>query len=188
MLMLLLTFAVGMSSLAFAQEESDEPVKESASKSKKKASKDECPVMKAFQKHAFFSGKLNKKAQYFVFLQSAGWCGFCRQEMPMIVESYRKMKKAGVEIILFSCDRTEDDAKNFVREFKIKFPATMKHQDGSLKVPGFTMASGIPHATFVDGQGNVLADGQAKIIEDWKDIIQRAKDMESAAKDGDAAE
>lgn len=182
LLMLLLMLAVGGAQLSYAQDESDNDTTESPTeKPKKKAKKGISPVMQALKKAHTFNGKPNKKAKYFIYLQSASWCGPCREEMPKIVDAYKNMKKAGVEIILFSHDKEEADAKGYVKEFKVKFPVTLRHQGGLLKVPGFTEASGIPHATIVDEDGKVLADGHGSIIEQWEQVVRKAEEAKAAS-------
>ncbi|MBR4884808.1 MAG: hypothetical protein IKZ33_05790, partial [Lentisphaeria bacterium] len=40
-------------------------------------------------------GRLNTKADYYIYLFSASWCGPCCKEMPEIVEHHKKMKQDG---------------------------------------------------------------------------------------------
>ena len=47
------------------------------------------------------------------------------------------------------------------------------------KLPGFTPASGIPHATMVDGEGKVLADGYpSSVLAQWKQAVE---DLDTSA-------
>lgn len=127
------------------------------------------------------SGKPDTSAICYVYLDSASWCGPCRAEMPKIVKEYKKMKKKGIEIILCSADKTEKDAKNYVKNFKIKFPVIM---GSNAKLPGYQRAGGIPHATFVDAKGNKLESGHGSIIvSKWREVLDRisADDSEDKA-------
>lgn len=117
------------------------------------------------------SGKANASAICYVYLESASWCGPCRAEMPKIVKEYQKMKKKGIEIILCSADKTKKDAKGYVKSFKIRFPVIM---GSDANLPGFSPAGGIPHATFVDAEGNVLASGHGSIIvSKWQEVLSK---------------
>lgn len=144
-------------------------------------------VLKALSRVHTLSGRLNKKAEYFLYLQSASWCGPCCNEMPGIVKEYKKMKKANVEIMLFGHDRTADDAKAFVKRFGMKFPVTLDHQKGKLKVPGFIKAGGIPHLTIVDSNGKVLANGHpGSLIPRWESIINEDRKAKKNAEQEDS--
>ena len=171
---------------AMAQDDTDgtTPI-EKASEKTKKGKNTVSPVMEAISKLRTFNGKPNKKAQYFIYLQSASWCGPCRDEMPKIVEAYKKMKKRGVEIILFSCDNTDEDAKNFAKVFKMKFPITTQYKKLENSIPGFTKARGIPSATIVDENGKVLMSGHGSIIMKWEEIIKKAEQAKKAGEEND---
>ena len=143
-------------------------------KSKKKASVSK--VGKAVGKLKTFNGKANKKALVYVYLQSASWCGPCNKEMPEVANIYKEMKKDGrAEIILIGGDQTEDAAKAFLKKYKAKFPGILATAVQADKLPGFTPASGIPHATMVDGDGNVLADGfPSEVLSGWEQAVEAA--------------
>ncbi len=138
--------------------------------SAKKAKEELSPVAQALAKLKLFNGKPNKKAKYYVYLQSASWCGPCCAEMPKIVAEYSKMRRAGIEIILVGCDKTEKEARAYLKSFRARFPGTMNDKK-ALSLPGFKPASGIPNAIFVDGEGKVLTSGHGSIIMDWKTVI-----------------
>lgn len=145
-------------------------------KSKKSAEKKSSvsAVGKAAGKLKTFNGKPSKKALVYVYLQSASWCGPCNKEMPEVAEIYKEMKKDGrAEIILIGGDQTEDAAKKFLKQYKAKFPGILLGGKNVDKLPGFTPASGIPHATMVDGEGNVLADGYpSSVLAQWKQAVE----------------
>ena len=94
--------------LAFAplpiasQDDAGEMTESPARKKKKKAKKAASPVVTAVKKVKKVKGRVNEKADYFIYLFSASWCGPCCREMPEIVELYDDIKKSGkVDIILF---------------------------------------------------------------------------------------
>ncbi len=137
----------------------------------KKSKKSLSPVAKALSKLHCFNGKPMKDAKYYVYLQSASWCGPCREEMPKIVEAYKEMKAAGIEIILVGRDYSAKEAKDYLKMFKAKFPGFFSDKKDKIELPGFTLSGSVPHATFVDAEGNVLKDGHGSITLQWKEII-----------------
>ncbi len=175
----------------FAQDDDDtaKPAKESAadsdaSKPKKKATGKLNPVMEALSAMDCFNGEPNPKAKFYIYLQSASWCGPCRAEMPKIVEMYPEMSKAKVEIILIGCDRDKGAAQEYLKSFKAPFPGVMENEGKDL--PGFVQSSGIPHATFVNSKGQLIdADfASTGIIERWKEVIkQKPQKKRKKAKD-----
>ncbi len=146
--------------------------KKSKKKEDKKASAS--AVGKAVGKLKTFNGKPTKKALVYVYLQSASWCPPCNKEMPDIAEAYKEMDKDGrAEIILVGHDSTEDAAKKFLKKYKAKFPGVLTTAKGVDKLPGFTMADGIPNAIMVDGEGNVLASGfPSSVVPQWKQAVE----------------
>ena len=114
----------------------------------------------------FTESKPNLKAEYFIFLESASWCGPCNAEMPEVAKAYEQMKASGkVELILLSADRTEADAKGFLDKYKATFPGMMPK--GS-SIPELPEAKGIPNATIMKADGTVIESGHGAIIRGWK--------------------
>ncbi len=150
----------------------DEDAKDD-SKAKKKASN---AVARSLSKVKWAKGKPNKKAEYYIYLQSASWCGPCRAEMPTIASEYKEMKKDGrVELVLISFDRTENAAKQFLSANKAAFPMTLRNAKGVDKLEGFTMAQGIPTAIIVDASGKVITQGHGSIVKEWRRFTIEAK-------------
>lgn len=109
----------------------------------------------------------NCKAQYYIFLKSASWCGPCNKEMPEIAKAYEIMKQTGkVELILISNDREENAAKGFLTKYNATFPALMPVS--MPKLPELPPNNGIPNATIVKADGTVIKTGHGSIIRDWK--------------------
>lgn len=165
-----------------------------AKKKKKKSKKADdkkakaTPVGKAVGKLKTFNGKPNKKAQVYIYLQSASWCGPCNQEMPEVAAAYKEMDKDGrAEIILIGHDQTEDGAKKFLKQYKAKFPGILVNGKGVDKLPGFQMAQGIPNAIMVDAEGNVLASGfPSSVIPQWKQAVEALNPAEDEEPEADS--
>lgn len=160
-----------------AQNDADTPAEKPA-KNKKKERKAASPVVTAVKKVKKVKGRVNDKADYYILLYSASWCGPCCQEMPKIVETYEEIKKSGkVDIILFCQDKTPAAAKAFVKRFNIKFLTVMGDDDKAPEVPGYSYSGGIPHCVFVDRNGRKITSGHpGNLMSEWKSFtIDSAK-------------
>ena len=150
-----------------AEETTEAPAKK---KAKKKEKKPASPVVTAVKKVKKVKGRLNDKADYYIFLFSASWCGPCCKEMPNIVETYKDIKKSGkVDVVLFCQDRSMPDAKTFVKNFDIKFLTVFGGDDKCAKVPGHAPSGSIPYSIVVDRYGRKITAGHpASIIPSWE--------------------
>ncbi len=150
-------------------EASETTTEKNADKKKKQPAS---PVVKAVKKMKKVKGRLNEKADYFIYLFSASWCGPCCKEMPEIVEAHKDMKKDGrVDIILMGKDESPAGVKNFIKEFNMKFYAVMASDKNARKVPGFSDPSGIPNCIVVDRYGRVITSGHpGGIIPNWQAV------------------
>ena len=52
-------------------------------------------------------------AQYILVVFAAGWCPYCRQMKPELLEHYPAWRDAGVEVVLISLDETSEDFERF---------------------------------------------------------------------------
>ncbi|MBQ2380363.1 MAG: redoxin domain-containing protein [Akkermansia sp.] len=169
-------------------EETEAPKKSKKKKDKKKKKAKAGAVAKALKKVKRASGKVNQKALVYVYLQSASWCGPCKQAMPGIVEQYKEMREDGrAEIVLVGWDQTPDGVKSYIEGYKCKMPAVHKDAKNVNKLPGFTPAQGIPFAIMVDAEGNVLKSGSPFVVNQWKAEVEKLE-AAAAAAEGDAAE
>lgn len=82
----------------------------------------------------------------------ATWCVPCREEMPLLVELYKKYKDQGLEIVAISSDLFEDRAKvvEFAKQYNLTFPVTL--DTGPAKTYGVSV---YPTTYFIDQQGRV---------------------------------
>ena len=145
-----------------------------AAKGKKEATKEPSVVGKALQEMTFLTDKKpNPDAKYYIYLQSASWCGPCNQEMPTVVKQYKTMGKK-VELILVSHDNSADAAINFMKKYGADFPCILANSGESGKLPAFKFAGGIPNASVVKANGKEIINAHAgAVIGDWKKYTRK---------------
>lgn len=124
-------------------------------------------------------GMFDPKADYYVFLFSASWCGPCKAIMPDIAgkvyPEMQKTKKPRVEIILLGMDQTPEGVGQYRDHYNAKFFAVHQKDPAVHQLPGYTSPGGIPHCIFVDKSGNKIHAGHGSALMNWKNIIENAK-------------
>lgn len=96
------------------------------------------------------------KGNYVMIDFWASWCGPCRQEMPNVVENYKKYHAKGFEIIGISFDRKAEDWKASVKKMGMDWPqlSDLKYwQAEATKVYGI---QSIPASILVDPTGKIV--------------------------------
>ena len=136
------------------------------------------------------SARVNQNALVYIYLQSASWCGPCRQAMPDVVEEYKKMRRDGrAEIVLIGWDRSADEVKSYIEGYRCRMPAVFREARNVDRLPGFSMAAGIPTATMVDADGKVLMNGSPQsVVPAWQAQVERIEAERQAAQEAEAAE
>lgn len=124
---------------------------------------------------AFLTGQPMADAQYYIYIYSASWCGPCRALMPKVVAQYPEMKANKVEIILISCDRVAEIAKNYIEHYKADIPGLHVSSQAAQKLPSGINPRGIPYAIIVDANGKVLSKGHGHIALQWKEVCKPAQ-------------
>lgn len=135
-------------------------------------------VVEALGKFKVFNSKPNLKAEYYIYLYSASWCGYCQQCMPVAVEQYKKMKASRkVELILICGDKSEGEGKSYLKSKKLKSPAIMFSELQATQfqgLPGCGMP-GYPAISVVDKEGNMIknvvgATAVKEVLNDWRNL------------------
>ncbi len=112
-------------------------------------------------KASLMQGSIKPTAKYFIVLFSASWCPPCRAEAPKVVTLYKDKIAANpdVELILASCDREEEKAKEWSTKENMTFPILMESEWA--KIPAIKKISprGIPTGYLLDSKGDVIAKG-----------------------------
>lgn len=132
-------------------------------------------VPAALAKFKQIGTKPNLKAEYYIYLYSASWCRYCKECMPVAASSYRKMRNKKVELIVIGGDKTESEAKAYLKASKMKCPGIMFNELQATKfsgLPGCGMP-GFPAISVVDKNGtiisNVVGAAQVKdVLKNWK--------------------
>lgn len=136
----------------------------------------ESPVAQAIAAANVVNAKPNLNADYYIYVQSASWCGPCKKEMPELVKIYPQMQAANVELILVDMDDSAQSALAFLQSFHAAFPG-IHYQDPAMKnLPGYAEARAVPHATIVDAKGRLVAKGHGLLALQWQRIIEDDKE------------
>jgi thiol-disulfide isomerase/thioredoxin len=94
----------------------------------------------------------------------ASWCGPCRNESPNVVEAYKKYKKRkfttgnGFEVLSVSLDKDENAWKKAIKDDHLVWKNHGIDKEG--KASASYGVSSIPSGFLIDGNGNILAQGE----------------------------
>jgi thiol-disulfide isomerase/thioredoxin len=94
----------------------------------------------------------------------ASWCGPCRQESPNVLEAFNKYRNRkftkgnGFEVFSVSLDKNENAWKAAIKADKLSWKNHGIDTDG-IAAGKYGVAS-IPSGFLIDGEGNILAQGE----------------------------
>lgn len=129
-------------------------------------------VAQALSAANVMNAEANLAADYYIYVQSASWCGPCKAEMPELVKIYPQMKAANVELILMGLDGTPAEAKAYLDSYHAPFPGVHFEDPAASSLPGFALSRTVPHATIVDKDGKVIAKGHGSLARKWQQITE----------------
>ena len=83
----------------------------------------------------------------------ASWCVPCRQEAPLLERTWRAARRDGVLFVGLNQQDLTDDARAFMREFRVSYPNLRDPTNRTARKWG---ATGLPETFFVTGEGQVV--------------------------------
>lgn len=139
-----------------------------AKKAEKKA------VAKALKKLKLQNGKPSGSAKFYFFYHTNSALTISEENLDVLVENSKAMKKAKIAIIIISHDNDDSNAQKFLKDHKANFPMIPAKDKDLADVPGYIANGSAPHVTIVDNCGNQVADGDGELVENWKDYTINA--------------
>lgn len=164
----------------YANKSKADSTKRKAAKDKKAADRKGGAVLSVLKDLKPFNGKVNAKADYFIYLQVDSTDDKCVESMEKVADLYKDIKKSGrVDMVVVSLDETEEAAKAFMRKSKLKCATVMDMNEKIDDLPGLGKANGLPYAIFVDKKGVKHMEGGMSVLEQWENYtIKRRENTE----------
>lgn len=97
------------------------------------------------------------KGKYVLIDFWASWCPPCRDEMPAIVDLYKKYKNKGFEIVGVSIDDNNDNWKKGIADLKITWPQMSDLKGWKSPLAETYGVTNIPQMFLLDKDGNIIA-------------------------------
>jgi len=96
---------------------------------------------------------------YFVFYFSAHWCPTCKKSTPRVVEMFAKERERhqNFEFVFVSSDRSEDEMLQYMRGYRMPWPALKFDQKASTAALLKHAGRGIPCVVVLDREGHEVA-------------------------------
>jgi thiol-disulfide isomerase/thioredoxin len=86
----------------------------------------------------------------------ATWCGFCREEMPILVKMQNEHRDAGFEVLGLNVDdESIDQVNQFAQEMNLNYPLVWSDESTTLELLKVSKFKGIPQSFIVDREGNL---------------------------------
>ena len=89
----------------------------------------------------------------------ASWCGPCRQEMPLMIDIYKKYKDQGLGIVGISLDEDADAWKQATDQLGIAWPQMSDLKGWENAAAQMFNITSIPHTIVLDQNGKILRRG-----------------------------
>jgi thiol-disulfide isomerase/thioredoxin len=86
----------------------------------------------------------------------ATWCGFCREEMPLLVKMQETYREAGFEVLGLNVDdESIDQVTEFAEDMKLNYPLVWSAESTTRELLKVSKFQGIPQSFIVDREGNL---------------------------------
>lgn len=112
----------------------------------------------------------------------ASWCGPCRAETPLLVETHKKLRAHGVVVVGLDQDNSAASGRAFAGEFHMNYPSLLDF-DGkqALKLPkGVLNTQGLPFTFAIDPHGKIAAATSGQLDDAKLDALLKAARPETA--------
>jgi nucleoredoxin len=100
-----------------------------------------------------------KPADFFVLYFSAHWCPTCKKTTPRLVEMFEKERERhqNFEFVFISSDRSEDEMLQYMRGYRMPWPALKFGEKENAAILLKHAGRGIPCVVVLDREGNEVA-------------------------------
>lgn len=97
------------------------------------------------------------KGKYVLVDFWASWCPPCREEMPNLVEAYKKYKNKGFEIVGVSLDDNNAAWQKGIKNLNVTWPQISDLKGWKSDLAATYAVSSIPQTLLLDKDGNIIA-------------------------------
>jgi cytochrome c biogenesis protein CcmG/thiol:disulfide interchange protein DsbE len=86
----------------------------------------------------------------------ASWCAPCKEELPLLESTWKRMQAQGKDVIFLGIDfqESKSDAANFLQTYGITYPTVL---DATGSVASKYSIASLPDSIFIDRNGTVLS-------------------------------
>ncbi len=127
------------------------------------------PLRSKISKVKWRRAKPNLRAEYYIYLHSASWCGPCREMMSYFASRYKEMKKDGrVELLMISYDKYQEQEEALLNAHDASFPVAHCSDPAVAELPGITLHHGTPTVNIMRASGVKLMDGHGLAVVHWR--------------------
>ena len=89
----------------------------------------------------------------------ASWCAPCREEAPLLEQTYQRFRDQGVRFVGVNIRDQEPNARRFVEDFGITFPVV---RDEDQELARGLDVYGLPQTFFIDADGRLASTTEAE--------------------------